>query len=206
MVSGLRNVDEDLARTVAEGLGLPELPAPLPAAREPVRDLAPSLALSILANGPADFAGRTIGVLVTSGADGELLTGLRQAAAAEKARVKIIAPAIGGIETSDGAWATADYKIDGSPSVLYDAVAVLTTKEGAAMLAHQPAARDFVSDAYAHCKFLGYTDDATGLFAAAGLYPLDDGFVPLGNGSGAAVFVARCRKLRFWDRAMTPVQ
>ena len=42
MVAALRNVDEDLARSVADGLGLPELPEALPAAREPIRGLSPS--------------------------------------------------------------------------------------------------------------------------------------------------------------------
>ena len=39
IVAGLRNVDENLARTVADGLGLGELPHALPPARQPVRDL-----------------------------------------------------------------------------------------------------------------------------------------------------------------------
>jgi catalase len=77
MVAGLRNVDDDLARPVADGLGLTELPDPLPAGREPVRDLPPSPALSILANGPASFAGRKVGVLATDGADAGLLKALR---------------------------------------------------------------------------------------------------------------------------------
>ena len=53
----------------------------------------------------------------------------------------------------------ADQKIDGAPSVLYDAVIVITTKNGATALAAMPAARDFVTDAYAHCKFIGYAGE-----------------------------------------------
>ena len=34
MVAALRNVDEDLARSVADGLGLAELPDALPSARD----------------------------------------------------------------------------------------------------------------------------------------------------------------------------
>src|SRR5207302_6859391 len=48
MVAGLRNIDEDLARSVADGLGLSELPAALPPARDPIRDPPASPALSIL--------------------------------------------------------------------------------------------------------------------------------------------------------------
>jgi catalase len=202
MVAGLRNVDDELAVAVAAGLGLPELPDPLPAAREPIRDLPPSRALSILANGPDSFAGRKLGVLVTDGADAALLAGLREAAAREKTNVELVAPAVGGIQASDGTHIAADQKLDGGPSVLYDAVAILTTKDGAAKLAAQPAARDFITDAYAHAKFIGYTDDATPLFDATGMHNMiDDGFVRLGaNADNAGDFLARCRQLRFWQR------
>src|SRR6185437_9163225 len=81
MVAGLRNVDEELAATVAEGLGLLELPAPAEPARPPRTDLPASPALSILGRGPDSFAGRKIGVLVTNGADAETLAALRAAAA-----------------------------------------------------------------------------------------------------------------------------
>src|SRR2546421_62518 len=205
MVAGLRNVDEDLARGVAEGLGLRTLPDPLPPARQPVTDLAPSPALSILRNGPESFAGRRLGVLLTDGADAELLTALQDAAAAAQVTVELVAPTVGGVETSDGAVLAADQKIDGGPSVLYDAVAILTGKEGAAMLAQQPAARDFVTDAYAHAKFIGYTSGAEALFAAAGLANLiDDGFVPLADGTGVDGFLARCAELRYWQRQAVP--
>src|SRR4051812_14490505 len=207
MVAGLRNVDDDLARTVADGLGLRELPDPLPAAREPVRDLAPSRALSILENGPQSFAGRKIGVLVTDGADAALLADLRAAADAEQANVEIVAPVVGGVDTGGGEHIAADQKLDGAPSVLYDAVAILTTKDGAAQLAHLPAARDFVTDAYAHGKSIGHPEEAAPLFAATGLAELmDDGFICLGDGrNSAADFVERCRRLRLWKRESAAV-
>ena len=63
----------------------------------------------------------------------------------------------------------ADQKIDGAPSVLYDAVVLLASKQAAPRSLASPAARDFVTDAYAHCKFIGYTGDAAPLFEAAGL-------------------------------------
>jgi catalase len=84
--------------------------------------------------------------------------------------------------------------------VLYDAVVVLAAKQGTPLLAALPAARDFVADAYAHCKFIGYTGDAAPLFDAAGLTPLmDDGFADLDRLS-AADFLSRCAELRFWPR------
>ena len=205
MVAGLRNVDEGLARSVADGLGLPELPDALPPAREPVRDLPASPALSILANGPGSFAGRKLGILVTDGADADKLAQLTEAAEEAKVNVELVAPAVGGIQASDGHRVPAGQKIDGGPSVLYDAIIVLTTQDGAGALAALPAARDFVTDAYAHCKFIGYTGDAAPLFEAAGLSRLmDDGFVSLDE-VAAAEFVSRCAQLRFWSRQLSAV-
>ena len=206
MVAGLRNVGDDLAGPVAEGLGLPGLPDPLPAARKTVRDLPASRALSILVNGPDSFAGRKIGILVTDGVDAAKLEEVKSAAGQAQVNVELIALAVGGVNDSDGNHAPADQKIDGGPSVLYDAVVLLASSRGAPALAAQPAVRDFVADAYSHCKFIGYTGDASPLFEAAGLGGLtDDGFVSLDEHSGAD-FISRCAKLRFWPRQASIAQ
>ncbi|HEY1823987.1 MAG TPA: catalase [Trebonia sp.] len=203
MVAGLLNVDEELAAVVAEGLGLRELPAPAEAARQPRRDLPASPTLSILGRDHAGFAGRKLGVLVTNGADAETLAALRAAAADESATVEIIGSAVGGVDVSDGTRVQADQQIDGAPSVLYDAIAIVAEAGGARALAARPAARDFVTDAVAHCKFVGYTSGAAVLFEAAGLpadpASADEGFISLSE-YPAAVFIARCRRLRYWQR------
>jgi catalase len=203
MVAGLRNVDEELAATVAEGLGLLEMPEATEPARAPRADLPPSPALSIIEHGPGSFAGRKIGVLITNGADAEALAALRAAATAEQAAVEIVAPAVGGVDASDGTRVQARQQIDGAPSVLYDAVVILASPGGARALAARPAARDFVTDAVAHCKFIGYTSGASVLFEAAGLPAdpsgVDEGFVSLDD-YPPAEFIARCRQLRHWDR------
>jgi len=208
MVAGLRNVDASLAAAVAEGLGLRELPPAAEPARPPRQDLPASPALSILGNGPRHFAGRKIGVLVTNGADADTLAALRAAAESEGASVEIIAPVVGGVEITDGTRVQADQQVDGAPSVLYDAVAILAGPGEARALAARPAARDFVTDAVAHCKFIGYTSGAATLFEAAGLPAdpgdLDEGFISLAD-YPAAELVARCRRLRFWDRQQVVV-
>jgi catalase len=201
MVAGLRNVDDGLARYVGQALGLADLPDPAPAAG-PVRDdLRASPALSILANGPDSFAGRKIGVLITEGADAWVLTALRGAAEREQVTVEFVAPVISGVTASDGSHVPADQQMAGGPSVLYDAVVVLCSEEGAAALARHPAARDFVTDAYAHSKFIGYSREADALLRAAGLGDLKDGgFLELGKDGEPGSFVAACRRLRFWER------
>ncbi|MBY0227692.1 MAG: catalase [Gemmataceae bacterium] len=202
MVSHLLNIDEALAKAVAEGLRLKEMPKAAEAAKPTRKDLKASPALSILKNGPKDFAGRKVGALVTDGVDADLLAALKKAVKAEKAVLKLVAPEVGGVKDSAGTWHEADEKLEGGPSVLFDAVAILPSKDGAAVLAKLPAARDFVADAAAHRKFIAYAPTATPLFEKAGVAgDLDEGFVALKGAEDAERFVKACRKVRFWDRA-----
>jgi catalase len=202
MVSHLLNIDEKLADQVAKGLRLKEMPAPATPARPPIKDLKPSDALSILKNGPKSFAGRVVGALVTDGVDAAVLSALAAALEAEGAKLKLIAPEVGGVEDSAGNWRAAQEKLEGGPSVLFDAVAILPSEAKAALLATLPAARDFVADAVAHRKFLGYASAATPLFERAGVADMiDEGFVPLNVPADAEKFLAACRKVRFWERA-----
>ncbi len=71
MVAQLLNVHADLAKKVAEGLGLKEMPKAADAAKPTRQDLKKSPALSILLNGPKSFKGRKLGVLVTDGVDSD---------------------------------------------------------------------------------------------------------------------------------------
>jgi len=201
LVGHLLNIDKELADAVAKGLRLKEMPKALPAAKPTRQDLKPSDKLSVLKNGPKSFAGRMVGALVTDGVDAGVLAALRKAVKDEGATLKLIAPQVGGVTDSGGTSHPADEKVEGGPSVLFDAVAVLPSKDGASMLAKMPAARDFVADAVAHCKFVGYAAAAVPLFEKAGVADaIDEGFVSMNKPADAAAFVAACRKLRFWER------
>ena len=200
VVSHLLNIDGELAKRVADGLGMKALPAPALAAR-PTKDLSPSDALSILKNGPKSFKDRRLGILVTDGVDASLLVALKDAATREGAEVKIVAPKIAGVDASDGTHINADYRLNGGPSVLFDAVAILVSQEGAAKLSTEATAKDFVSDAFAHQKFIAYNQPASALFSRAGLTANEDaGMIPLSKSGDASAFIETCRKLRFWER------
>jgi catalase len=200
MVANLRNVDEELAKTVADGLGLIDLPKRSPAASEPIVDLPDSPALSILRNPPGTLEGRKIGALVTDGADVKLLVQLEKAVETEGMNLEYVAPKVGGFTLSDGSLVEAQQKIDGGPSVLYDAVLILASEAGAKELATDATTKDFVSDAFAHCKFIGYAASAQGLLDAAGV-DQDDGVIPVtGTKASVAAFLTKCRDIRFWDR------
>lgn len=163
-------------------------------------ELKPSPALSILENGPESFAGRKIGVLLADGAPTAVVRALRSAAKAEGAQVELIAPTIGGAVLDDGSVEPVDQMVGGGPSVLYDAVAVVVSAEGAEELAAWPAAIDFVTDAHTHAKFVGYTPEAAALFDQ-----VDDGYVELGGRGSARRLVERCRDLRYWERVTDAV-
>ena len=201
-VSHLRNIDSGLAAVVADGLGMALPPAAV--AARPTLELPPSPALSIIANGPPTFKGRKVGILLTDGAEAALFQALTKALESELAMWEVIAPKIGGVVLDDGTPVAARQKIDGGPSVFYDAVVVLPSAQGAALLAQDAASKDFVSDAFGHCKFIGFGANALVLFQQARIPPeLDAGFVPLARPADAKTFVQQCRALRFWPRELT---
>jgi catalase len=200
LVSHLRNIHADLAATVADGLGL-ALPAAAKPARKPITNLPPSDALSIAKNGPDTFKGRKLGILLTDGASAELFAALTTACTKEGTDWEVIAPKISGVTLSGGKQVPAQQKIDGGPSVLYDAVAILVSEKGAALLAKDAPTRDFIADAFTHCKFIGHSAAANVLFQAAGVRDrTDKGFVALKDAADAGKLIKACRALRFWDR------
>ncbi len=201
MVSHLLNIDEALAKKVGEKLGLREMPDPADAAVPTRTDLDPSAALSIIAKGPKRFEGRKLGILVSDGVDAKLLTALKTAVVKEGGMCEIVAPKVTGAEAEDGTLIEADEMIDGGPSVLFDAVALLPGEAGVADLLAESTARDFVADAFAHCKFIAYVEAAVPLFEKAGIADvLDEGVVALKAKKDITAFVTMLGDLRLWSR------
>jgi catalase len=201
MVSHLLNVDRALAEAVAQGLRLPEMPKPAEPAQTPRIDLKPSQSLSILLNGPTSFEGRKVGVLISDGVSAEILKSLRAALNKERALLEVVSAQIGGVEADDGALIQANQTINGGPSVLYDAIALLVTEEGVKQMLGDPAVREFVSDAFAHAKFIAYVPQALPLLKTVlGEQPLDEGFSEIKKAKDVSAFIQACRKLRFWQR------
>jgi catalase len=202
MVAHLPNIDQGLAAQVAAGLGLASVPTPHAPAAVPITDLPASDALSILKRPNPGFKGRKLGLLLSDGASAVVVGQLVAALGAEGAVYEVIAPHISGVRLDDGTQVPAKQKIDGGPSVLYDAVAIIVSDEGAALLSGDKTAKDFVNDAYAHCKFIGFSPQAEPLLAAAGApYDADDeGMTPLRDAAAAEAFIASCGKLRVWAR------
>ncbi|MCW1917497.1 catalase [Rhodobacter sp. KR11] len=192
MLDCLARIDETLGGRVAEGLGAA---APTAAALPPPL-LSPQL--SILFRVPP-VKGRVIGVLVSDGAPDAELTAVLEAAEVEGLAVKIIAPRIGGVDLASGQRLVPDLQLDGSPSVLFDAVALVVSEQGARLLAQDKAAVDFVADAFAHLKALAHGPQAAALLARAGVRP-DDFILSLPAEAGR--LAARVSQ-RHWPRNLT---
>jgi catalase len=197
IVAHLRNIDEGLAQRVADGLGLADMPDAAEA-KVAAQDMPPSRPLSIVANMKPTLEGRCIGVLVDDGSDAEQVRRIVDAARNAKAAVKIVAPKIGGATLSDGSTLAADGQLAGTPSVVFDAVAVIVDNGGAARLAKEAAACDFVRHAFGHLKAIAFSADAKPLLEACGIKPsqFDDGVVPC---SDTERFIAAACT-RQWDR------
>jgi catalase len=194
MVGHLRHIEEDLAQRVATGLALKDMPN-APVAAAPVLELDPSPALQIIGKMKDTLEGRSIGILVADGSDGAAIKKISKAATAAGATVKIVAPKVGGAKLADGSMLAADGQLAGTPSVMFDAVAVILSDEGAKALMMEGAAIEFVRDAFGHLKAIAADNGAQALLKKANIGK-DAGVV---NANNEAAFIAAA-KTRQWDR------
>ena len=194
IVGHLRHIDEDLAGRVAEGLGLEAMPPVPPAAAKPF-DMPPSPALQIIGKMKDTLKGRRVGILVHDGSDAAIVRSLRRAAEAAGATVKLVAPKLGGTKLSDGRKQDADGQLAGTPSFVFDAVAVVLSAEAGRQLARDSAAIDFVANAWSHLKAIAADAGAQPLLKA-GNVGKDPGVVDAEDAKG---FIA-VAKTRQWAR------
>ena len=204
VLARLVHIDETLAKRVAAGIGLRGEITPAEAPVE-AKDMEPSPALSLLAKAEANptFEGRKIGCMVTDGSDGDLIAKLKAAATKAGAKFELIAPTVGGIITAGGEDLPADHKVDGGPSILFDAVAIIPSAEGGAELALQAAAVNWLRDAYGHLKVIAYLPTAEPLMVKGGLSDadpdVDKGLISLAFSSPEA-FIEQAAAGRVWAR------
>lgn len=194
MVGHLRHVDENLAARVAAGLGFRKVPA-APAAAAPVKKMKLSPSLRLIGRMKDTLMGRSVGILVADGSDGDAIQNIKKAATAAGAAVKIVAPKVGGVKLADGSLLAADGQLAGTPSVLFDAVAVILSFKGAMALSQEGAAIDFVRDAFGHLKAIAVDKGGQALLKIANVGQ-DAGVV---DARDRVAFIAAA-KTRQWDR------
>jgi catalase len=200
MLGHLMLIDLDLGATVEGALGMEGRADAITPARQPI-DVDPSPALSILAKAPETIEGRKVGVLVSDGVPAMLLKALVAAIEEAGAKAAIIAPKIGGVINDGGKQISPDHALSAAPSVFFDAVVLALSDDGAAQLATEAAAVDFVRDAFSHLKVIGYTEGAAAILQAAGIAnQADDGVVALGAPSDVKSFIGAAKQHRIWER------
>jgi len=209
MVSGLLNVAPELGRAVAEGLGLRELPPPMPKVlRKNVRpEVKTSPALSLAARpGDGSIAARRVAVLAADGADMAAVRPLMERLVAAGAVPRILAPRLGSVTGASGEAVEVDAPIDAAPSVLWDAVIIA----GGAALSADGRAVEFVKDQYRHCKTILAAAGGEDLLRAAMLpealpdgHP-DPGLLAGSKATDPGVFVAALARHRHFERETDP--
>ena len=214
MVASLRNVDEDLAAQVAEGLGL-DLPDPLPRVLErptrPEVTMSPALSLTALP-GEVGVRTRKVAILVANGVEGDSLKSLHAALTRAGAVPRFVGPRLGSFSTAGGDTIEADASMENSPPVLFDALILPDGESGVKALASDGHTMEFVANQYRHGKTILAFGASQSLLERAGLSKkasgdVRDAGVLLLNASdkkAAPSFIAALAKHRHPERESDP--
>ena len=202
-VSMLRNVSEELAAAVADGLGM-SLPRSMRRVVEPPEpEVAESPALSLTFRpGDGNIAGRNIAVLIAPGVDAKSVEKAHAPLTKQGAVVRLVAARLGSVASAQGDPFEADATFETMPSVLFDGVVVPDGERAVDALGSLGHAIEFLKDQYRHCKPL--------LLMGAGAGLAERADVPTGDDTDWAIvtgvpgFIDAIGRHRNWDRAMDP--
>lgn len=217
MVDMLLEVDEDLAKKVADHLGLvpKKLPQPItgsiPADGNPDDHHSLKVKLPIteapsvsMANKlPTNIKARRIAILTADGVDDDAFTRVKKQLCEMDAMVQIIAPRHGFVTTKSGEQYPVDDSLLTAASVVFDAVYVAGGESVNTLLEHAGALH-FVAEAYKHCKPIGADANGADLIkkAVTELKDAEDGVITNGD---LDEFIGAIMLHRFWDREMNPL-
>ncbi|RZL04351.1 MAG: catalase [Rubrivivax sp.] len=154
MVASLRNVSDELASAVADGLGI-ELPPPLPKAldKAPKPEVTASPALSLKAlPGEVGIRTRKVAVLVAQGMEGESVAQVQAALVAQGAVPFLVGVRLGKVTTHGGEVLEAQASMENTPAVLFDALVLPCGQDAVDALAKDGHTAEFIKDQYRHCK------------------------------------------------------
>ena len=215
VVAMLANVADDLAASVAQGLGI-AVPAALPKVIEKpaMPEIKESPALSLFARpGDGSIRTRRIAILVADGIAGADVKALHNGLVAQGAVPRFVGARLGSVESTDGESIEVDASLEAMPAVLYDALVVPGGREAVKMLGNLGHAGEFVKEQYRHCKPILVLGAGQDLVENAGV-PLtlstgerDPGVLQFPDGhveEALAKFIEAIAKHRHFDREMDP--
>jgi catalase len=172
MVSGLLNVAPELGQAVAEGLGIAQLPEPMPKVlQKTVRaEVTESPRLSLAARpGDGSIRTRRVAIIVADGVNGQPLTDLTRRLAAQGAVPRFVASRLGRVATDDGEAIEVDATLENMPSALWDAMVLPDGAAAAKALAADGRALEFLKDQYRHAKPILALGASSDILARAGV-------------------------------------
>jgi catalase len=197
MLGHLALINETLAEQIRDGLGVSGRVEKITPARKPI-DLEESPALRLYGKYKDTLAGRKVGLLLGAGFDADRKKSLIAAITKEKAKVAVVTSKIQGEIDGEGTLHPADMALQAAPSVLFDAVAVLTGPGGDRVLAQNPDAVSFLMDALRHCKAIAWGGAPT--LSEKAEVEEGDGLINLDEKSGVKQFVDAAKVGRYWNR------
>ena len=214
MVSGLLNVARELAESVAAGLGMRELPSPMPKVlkRDVTPEVTASPSLSLTARpGDGSIRTRRVAMLVADGCDGEALVALAGRLTDEGAVARFVASTLGSVQPATGDAIDVDVSLEAAPAVLYDGLVLPDGAEAVNTLRADGHTLEFIKDQYRHCKPILALGASQQLLKACGIDPLlpngqtDSGLLVDADGRAAAdAFVDALVKHRHFARDSDP--
>ena len=215
-VAMLRNASESLARTVATGLGMVEMPDAMPRALDnpaaPEVTVSPALSL-LFRPGDSGIQACKVAMLLADGVAGQSLMAVHHALTLAGAVPKLIAPRIGSVKTAEGDVLTADCSLENEPGFLFDALVLPDGKDAMKVLAKDAHTTEFIRDQYRHCKTIFCLGASNGLLLQAGLPDsLQDGHVDSGlifqanekDKQAIERFIQAMQKHRHFERETDP--
>jgi catalase len=107
---------------------------------------------------------------------------------------------VGGVTDSEGTKHPPDMALSGSPSVLFDAVAVLAGSAGDKALSGNPDAVGFLMDASRHLKAIGLS--GVGELGAKAQVGGEPGVIDLGSAKDIPKFLDFARNGKVWEREL----
>jgi catalase len=172
MVSGLLNVAPELGKAVAEGLGVRELPPPMPRVltRAVNPEVSTSPALSLFSRPGSDgIRTRQIAIFVADGCVGAPLVALAGGLTEQGAVARFVGPTLGAVSTADEAEIEVDIPLAAAASVLFDAVVLPDGAKAVEALVRDGRALEFLKDQYRHAKTLLVFGASTALLGACNI-------------------------------------
>nr|MBI1229123.1 catalase [Cytophagales bacterium] len=218
MINQLTNVSLDLAKEVAQVLGV-ELPnSPVAPVNESkpadaddahyasvVRDPRTTTddALSIIKNVKNADKSRKIGFISTGAYSSDRLKSITEKVEMAGSKLMVVAPTLGNIRNSEGHKVKVDETLFNTASVLYDAIIVGDEAKSSEEILANSKVKEFVMDAFNHCKPILVLSDATTFIDELGLPCCRESMksaAELYIDTDTDTFMASLRKHRHWER------